>query len=173
MGTNFYMITTNKDLVETCFPDEYTLIDNPYFGYEIHIGKRSAGWKPLFEGHKNAYDSVEAMKEFIQDHTDDIRIFDEYNREFSLEELEDELITWESQQEIRYMKFVPNGVPDEILGGKRYFVESTEDDYDITIPYDHIEYEKLDSQRWHGSFPYRSHYWKDKDGYDFLNSEFC
>lgn len=173
MGTNFYMITTNKKLTETYFPDEYTLTDTPYFGYEIHIGKRSAGWKPLFEEHKNAYDSVEAMKKFIQDHADDIRIFDEYHREFSLEELEDELITWGSQQEIRYMKFVPNGVHDELFGGKKYFVESTKDDYDITIPYDHLEYEKLDAQRWHGSFPYQSHYWKDKNGYDFLNGSFC
>lgn len=171
MGTNFYMITTNKDLAETYFPDEYTITDVPYFGYEIHIGKRSAGWMPLFEGHKNAYGSVKAMKQFIKDHSDDIRIFDEYSREFSLEQLEDELITWADQQPIRYIKHIPNGVPDEVFGGKKYLVESTEDDYDITIPYDHLEYEKLEEQRY-GFVPYKSHYWRDKDGFNFMDGDF-
>ena len=31
------------------------------------------------------------------------------------------------------MKHIPEGVPDEVFGGKKYLVESTKDDYDITI----------------------------------------
>ena len=56
-------MTKSKKLVEKYFPYEYEIVDTPYFGYEIHIGKRSCGWKPLFQEHKNAYDSVEGMKE--------------------------------------------------------------------------------------------------------------
>ena len=52
--------------MERYFPYEYELVDTPYFGYEIHIGKKSYGWKPLFQEHKNAYSSVEEMKEFIR-----------------------------------------------------------------------------------------------------------
>ena len=172
MGTNFYMITTNKKLVEKYFSSEYELIDAPYFGYEIHIGKRSGGWKPLFEAHSNAYSSVKEMKEFIRRHKKDIRIFDEYDREFSLEELEDELITWGEKQAVKYMKYVPDGVPDKIFGFKTYLVESTEDDYDIKIPYDHMEYEKLDIYGDNKRYRQNSRYFKDKDGYDFTTGSF-
>lgn len=172
MGTNFYMMTKSKKLVEKHFPCEYEIVDTPYFGYEIHIGKRSAGWKPLFQEHKNAYDSVKGMKEFIRKHQKSIRIFDEYCREFTLEELEDELITWGEQQQIRYMKHIPEGVPDEVFGGKKYLVESTKDDYDITIPFDHMEYEKLEIERDNWRYGRQSYYSKDKDGYDFMKGDF-
>lgn len=167
------MMTTNKELVEKYFPYEYEIVDTPYFGYEIHIGKRSLGWKPLFQEHKNAYNSVEEMKKFIRNNGNDIRIFDEYNREFSLEELDGKLITWGEQQETRYMKYVPEGIPDEVFGGKKYLVESTKDDYDITIPFDHIEYEKLGIERDNRKYGRESYYSKDKDGYDFTKGEFC
>lgn len=169
MGTNYYMMTTDKKFVEKYFPYEYEIVDTPYFGYEIHIGKRSCGWRPLFQEHKNAYNSVEGMKEFIKKHQDNIRIFNEYNEEFTLEQLENELINWGDKQEIRYMKYIPDGIPDEIFGGKKYLIESTKDDYDITIPFDHIEYEKLDvyGDNWHESY-----YSKDKDGYDFTVGDF-
>ena len=77
MGTNFYMMTKNKELVETYFSGEYEIVDSPYFAYEIHIGKRSLGWKPLFEWHEKAYKSVEEMKKFISDYLNDIEIYDE------------------------------------------------------------------------------------------------
>lgn len=173
MGTNFYMMSRNKELVEKHFPFEYEIVDTPYLGYKIHIGKRSMGWKPIFREHNKAYNSVEELKAFIRKNQKDIHIFDEYNSEFSLEELEDELITWGEQQEIRYMKHIPEGVPDEIFGGKRYLVESTKDDYDITIPFDHIEYEKLEISRNNWRYEGQSRYRKDKDGYDFMGGDFC
>ena len=165
-------MTKSKKLVEKHFPYEYEIVDTPYFGYEIHIGKRSCGWKPLFQEHKNAYDSVDGMKEFIKKYQKSIRIFDEYCREFTLEQLEDELINWGEQQEIRYMKHIPEGVPDEVFGGKKYLIESTKDDYDITIPFDHMEYEKLDPYKEHWRYESKPFYKKDKDGYDFATREF-
>lgn len=172
MGTNYYMMTKSKKLVEKYFPCEYEIVDTPYFGYEVHIGKKSFGWMPLFQEHKNAYDSVEGMKEFIKKHQKSIRIFNEYNDEFTLEQLEEELINWGERQEIRYMKHIPEGVPDEVFGGKKYLVDSTKDDYDITIPFDHIEYEKLDPYKERWECDSESFYKKDKDGYDFATREF-
>lgn len=165
-------MTKNKKFVEKYFPYEYEIVDTPYLGYEIHIGKRSAGWAPLFQEHKNAYSSVEEMKEFIKKHQKKIRIFDEYTTEFNLEDLEEELITWGKQQKIRHMKYIPEGVPDEVFGGKKYLIESTKDDYDITVPFDHIEYEKLDPYREFDKYGGQSHYLKDKDGYDFMKGDF-
>ena len=66
MGTNFYMMTKSKKLVEKHFPYEYEIVDTPYFGYEIHIGKRRCGWKTLLKKKKNDYDYVERMKKIIK-----------------------------------------------------------------------------------------------------------
>lgn len=166
------MTTTNKNFVEKYFSDEYELVDSPYFGYEIHIGKRSIGWKPLFQGHNKAYKSVEEMKQFITNNYDLLKIYDEYGKYFTLNELQEELIDWGKNQSVRYMKYIPEGVPDEVFGGKKYLIESTADEYDITIPFDHIEYEKLDpyKERWINNGT--SHYSKDKDGYDFMKGDF-
>lgn len=172
MGTNYYMMTKDKDLVEKYFPNEYEIVDTPYFGYQIHIGKRSAGWQPLFQEHKNAYNSVSEMKEFIKSHCS-IKIFDEYGRKFTLMQLQKELIDWGKCQEVKYMKHIPEGVPDELFGGKKYLIESTKDDYDITIPFDHIEYERLDIERNNWRLERESYYFKDKDGYDFMKNDFC
>lgn len=169
IGTNYYMMTKSKRLVEKYFPYEYEIVDTPYFCYQIHIGKRSAGWKPLFQWHESAYKSVAEMKEFIKKHSRYIRIFDEYNRKFTLDQLQEELIDWGEQQEIRYMKHIPEGVPDELFGGKKYLIKGTKDDYDITIPFDHLEYEKLNP---YGEYRNRSYYLKDEDGYDFMKGEF-
>ena len=31
---------------------EYEIVDEPYLGYEVHLCKLSAGWRPLFQRHK-------------------------------------------------------------------------------------------------------------------------
>lgn len=173
MSTNYYLMTQNKELVKKYFPNEYELVDEPYLGYEIHIGKRSIGWMPLFQNHDKAYRSVSQMIKFISDHKNDLEIFDEYGQVFTLDELKHELVDWGKDQKIMYMKYIPEGVKNR-FGGKQYLIESTEDDYDITIPYDHVEYEKLDSYN-HNNFwrSDESFYTKDKDGYDFAKGDFC
>ena len=41
-----------------------------------------------------------------------------------------------------------------------------------TIPFDHMEYEKLDVYRDNWRYEHKSYYSKDKDGYDFMNGDF-
>lgn len=149
MSTNYYMMTTNKDLAEKHFPNEYRVTDSPYFGYEIHIGKRSCGWKPLFQEHKNAYSSVKEMLGFSLVNKNDIRIFDEYERELDINELKEELITWEEKQEKRMIHY--DGVPGLIQS-----------------PIDHVEMANREPNRY-CIYP---KYWHDKDGYDFTEGDF-
>ena len=57
MGTNYYFISRNKELMQTYFAEksewgvlgeEYTIVDEPYLGYRCHLNKLSCGWRPLF-----------------------------------------------------------------------------------------------------------------------------
>lgn len=43
MSTKYYIHTQNKEFVEKYFFNEYRLVDEPCFGYEICIGRRSGG----------------------------------------------------------------------------------------------------------------------------------
>ena len=91
MPIKYYIHTQNKEFVEKYFFNEYRLVDEPCFGYEICIGRRSGGWKPLFNQHNDAYTSVEEMKEFLSIHSDKISIYDESERFITLNELEEVL----------------------------------------------------------------------------------
>ena len=142
------MMTTDKELVKKYFNGEYEIVDDPYLGYEIHIGKRSAGWKPLFEAHDNAYTSVSEMLNFIMNHPE-IHIFDEYGESLSIAQLKEELIDWAENQERRVIHY------DDYIG-------------EIQAPIDHVEMNQRDNQN-----PWlKIHYWHDKDGYDFTDRPF-
>lgn len=61
MGTNYYLISKNKKLIREYFAvetqygisnEEYEIVDEPYLGYQVHLNKLSAGWRPLFQKHK-------------------------------------------------------------------------------------------------------------------------
>lgn len=142
------MMTTDKELVKKYFDGEYEIVDDPYLGYEIHIGKRSSGWRPLFEAHNYAYDSVSEMIEFIMNHPE-IHIFDEYGESISIAQLKEELIDWAEDQERRMIYY------DDYIG-------------DIEAPIDHVEMDRRDNRN-----PWlKIHYWHDKDGYDFTDRPF-
>jgi hypothetical protein len=168
------MMTKDKELVTKYFDNEYELTDLPYFGYEVHIMKLSYGWKPLFEWHGNAYKSVEDMLKFLEFYRIDIEIFDEYGKQYTIEGLKEEF-TSHANREPKYMKHIPEGIPNHIFGGRDYLVESTEDDYDIKMPYDHVEYHKLDpySERRYIDESREPLYFHDKDGYDFTKGYFA
>jgi hypothetical protein len=86
MGTNFYLFTKNKKVAQKYAPYSYVLVDDPRFGYKIHIGKCSMGWLPLFEAHSNGIRSIKEYKMAYD--TGKFKIYDEYNREYNWEEFE-------------------------------------------------------------------------------------
>lgn len=159
MGTNFYMITKNKEMVLKYAPYSYELTDEPYFGYEIHIAKTSCGWLPLFQGHADGINSVAGYKEAYD--TGWFRIFDEYNTEYNWGAFED-----------RVLKF--NG---GIRGVQK--LEKIEQDknlmfHDKSLPdYKPISHIRGNSQ----SYKYMylktyNDYFTDPDGYEFNSREF-
>lgn len=177
MGTNYYAITKKKDLVEEHFPYDYTLTDEPYFGYEIHIGKRSMGWKPLFQEHSGAYGSVKEMLRFFEDHSDDFELYDEYLETMTLDRLKEELVDWgDWQRENRYARcrfeFNQKDRPYSEL------VEVKDDEpYDVEVPFDHITYDRayVDARHRAGLDSWRTYYdqyFRDPDGYDFTKGDF-
>ena len=160
MGINYNLISTDKAWVVKYFgekyADEWTLVDKPFFGYAVHIGKRADGWKPLFQTHNKAYGSVADMLLFLQQQEGKYRIFDEYYRELKLEELVAELVNWGANQKIRRLRYVEGMLLEDANG-------------EIRTPVDHIEYSSLDTR----SRSKRPHYWRDKDGYNFKDGYFC
>ena len=172
MGTNFYLMAKDKNIAKTYFDGEYEIVDDPYLGYQIHIGKRSSGWKPLFQRHDKAYKSVVELKRFILEFADKgLEIYDEYGKKFTLDELDEKLIQWADNQEVKYYKYVPEGVYNKIFGGRDYLVLSDENDYDIKTPFDHIQYAKIDAKI-HG-YSVEKYYTHDIDGHDFVQGDFC
>lgn len=143
------MMTTDKKLVKKYFDGEYEIVDDPYLSYRIHIGKRAAGWKPIFEAHNNAYDSVSGLLDFLQIHRDKIEIYDEYNKLLSIVQLKEELIDWAKNQEKKMVHY------DDYIG-------------EIQSPIDHVEMDQRDNRNlW-----LKIKYWHDKDGYDFTDRTF-
>lgn len=50
MSTNYYAKFTDKKFVARYFPEEFEEVkEGIYSTYLVHIGKRSNGWKPLFQ----------------------------------------------------------------------------------------------------------------------------
>lgn len=88
MGTNFYMFTKKKEL-KPFFGSKLELVDEPDFGYQIHIAKTSAGWQPLFEAHDHIR-TVSDLK-LLYD-KGGIQIFDEYGQEFTWDEFVKEVV---------------------------------------------------------------------------------
>lgn len=62
----------------------------------IHIGKRSVGWRPLFQA-CDEFKSVRDMKKWYMSNKDEYTIENEYEKELSWLELESELIGWNGE----------------------------------------------------------------------------
>lgn len=64
---------------------------------KIHIGKRSAGWKPLFQTSSN-YAGVQEMKKWYKEKQMKYVIEDEYGEVLTWAQLESELMTWDGKK---------------------------------------------------------------------------
>lgn len=149
LGTNFYLLTQKKEIKEKYFiPDDYELVDNPMFGYKIHIAKTSIGWRTLWQEH-SFYHSVVEFKEFYFKFENEMFLFDEYGKFYEWNEFSERVIDWAENQEKRIIHY------DDYIG-------------DIEAPIDHIEMNQRDNRN-----PWlKIQYWHDKDGYDFTDRPF-
>ena len=153
MGTNFYIMTRNKELAQKYAPCSYKVTDSPYLGYEIHIAKTSAGWLPLFQGHNDGINSVHEYK--VAYETGEFDIVDEYGCFYNWDAFVD-----------RVLKF--NGGVRGAIPLEKVDVDTTSPFYDPRMPYhrpsSHFDY-KSDGY-WTNDF------FADEYGYEFSVSEF-
>ena len=152
MGTNYYLMTKDKRLVNKYFDGEYNTVDSPYFGYRIHLNKCSCGWKTLFERHPNAFVSFAELKDFFNNHNH-LRIFNEYGTEYSWNEYEEKVIGHSINCLVEPIKFIakPN-----VFDPERRMIVVMEDcepeEAEIFTPFNHQEYsdkEKAAKKRYH------------------------
>lgn len=154
MGTNFYMITKSKTVAKNYAEYTYELIDEPYFGYSLHVAKTSMGWLPLFQAHEN----LKTIKDYKAAYdSGEFEIYDEYGTKYSWEEFDE-----------RVLQF--NGGTK--ANRKLERIELTKEEkmspfYDKNIP----EYAPI-SHFEYGNGMYANDYYTDPDGYEFDIREF-
>lgn len=151
MSTNYYAHFEDRKIMDLYFTqEEYEkeIKEDSKELFSVHLGKRSMGWKPLFEAHQKAYSSVENMLIFLERYASDI--VDEYGESLTLKNLKEELVDWNK-----------NLTPSE----KFY---SEEIGY-MTIPIDHTLFAKRAGSV---SSIYKNAFYNDKDGYNFLIGNF-
>lgn len=149
MGTNFYLMTKNKSIAEKI--GDFELTDTPSWGYLIHIGKRSGGWLPLFQSHKGIK-SVKDIEEWCK--LPEVTILDEYDEEFTWEQLKEELIYWNGG--------VEGVVPKEYHEVDPSFPFNDPDMPNYT-PVSHFAY---------GNGKYAHYYTRDSEGFEFTEGDF-
>lgn len=150
MGTNFYFLTKDKSIAEKI--GDFELTDTPDWGYEIHIGKRSCGWLPLFQSHLGIK-SVKDIEHYCT--MPDVRIYNEYLEEFTWEQLKEELIYWNG------------GVAGAVTREYHEPLDPSLPYVDLNMPnwtpVSHFDY---------GNGKYASHYYKDSEGFEFTEGDF-
>lgn len=174
MGTNYYLVTRNKVLAHDFFEGEYELVDEPDFGYEIHLNKLSYGWKPLFQRHNKAFKTWNELQKFYLDHASDLKIYDEYGTYYEFWEYKKEIldhaarepkpVKWEYDYEPIDLKYYPETARKHL-----HTVSCHLEEAELWTPFDHIEYfetEKAAKKKF-GVYSYHIFddfkYWNDPD----------
>lgn len=192
MGTNYYFFTKNKKLAKEYFPwvndlmdrpdDGAVLTDNPDFGYEIHLNKLSYGWKPLLQRHPKAFTTFKKLEEFYHAHEDDLKIYDEYNREYTFEEYKEELISHSKVESIpvKWVYEINELFPRTDGKPSLEIKKCKPEEADLFTPFDHIKYgetEKAARKKYKVPLDYwesEMYYDNDPDyDFDWTSGEFC
>lgn len=141
MGTNYYMITKNKDIAHNYFDGEYELTDTPDFCYEIHLNKLSAGWKPLFQKHR-AFCTFKELENFYNEHMDDLAFKNEYGGTYTFKEYKQRVIE-HAEGEPEPVKWV---YEEDYFGKKSLHTKDCKpEEADLWTPFDHMEYAQTES----------------------------
>lgn len=149
MGTNFYMMTKNKQLAEQYAPYGHELTDSPDWGYEIHLAKTSCGWLPLFQAYRHGIRSVAEIKEAYD--IGEFAIYDEYNDVYTWEEFEDGVL-----------KF--NG---GVRGVQKIERVADPDGSECNIPISHIPGNEQSYKHYYSPYDDCKSMFVDDEGYEF------
>ena len=158
MGTNVYFLSKNKDAILKYFGNSYELTASPYFAYQVHVLKRSAGWLPLWQAHDNCK-SVTDYKEAYD--SGFFEIYDEYSEKY----------TWENFYD-QFAMF--NGGSRGVQKPKKIEQDKNYQFYDRNLPeYMPIRHISGDKQSYKYDFAEcYDEYFTDPDGYEFSWREF-
>ena len=121
--------------------EEYSIVDEPFLGYQCHLNKLSYGWRPLFQKHK-AFDSFRKLEEFYREHQADLEIYDEYGKKYSWEEYF-ETVYEHSRRSTEPVKWVYE--VDPMFSSKEHSLHTVsccEDEAELYVPFNHMEYEE-------------------------------
>ena len=187
MGTNFYFMSRDKEMVQDNFAinkkcyiygEEYEIVDEPYLGYKIHINKLSLGWRPLFQRHK-VFKTFNELKDFYFNNQEKIDIYDEYGKMF----------TWDEYFDRVYSHCLREKVPekwvyeiDETFNDTRptlHTVTCDENEAELFIPFDHRIYANTKNKamkrfKVFDRFEMKEEFWNDPDyPFDWTEGEFC
>ena len=181
MSTNYYLITSDTDSVNKYFNGEYSTVEydkclmtifdehrcaSDSMVYRVHIGKHSYGWQPLFQAHKNAYDSIKGLRLFLRKHPEYI-ICDEYDCCMTFNDLKKDLM------DSRKTKGDCDKYTLKKENGWSRLVKAPDDYGGLTFssPVSHIEVAKAMHDM--GDFSEIDLYTRDTEGYEFYDGEFC
>lgn len=182
MGTNYYFMSRNKELMQTHFAEktewgvlgeEYIIVDEPYLGYRCHLNKLSCGWRPLFQKHR-AFNSFRKLAAFYREHQADLEIYDEYRRQYTWEEYYETVYT-HSRYHPEPVKWVCEVNP--LSSNKEPHLRTvgcSEEEAELYSPFNHIEYkETLQKFGVYERVYGESKYWNDPDYlFDWTEGEF-
>lgn len=195
MGTNFYLLTKDKDVahqfadkavydsgrVVEWYNKEYEIAEEPDFHYIIHLNKLSGGWRPLFQKHK-PFNTFAELEKFYNDNCSPITwIEDEYGEILSWSQYKERVLD-HANEEPEPVKWVYEENKFCSIEGRKCLM--TEDcdpsEADLWTPFSHIEYFKTEraAQRkyeaWDAYVGWKQDYWEDPDYLiDWTVGEFC
>ena len=181
MGTNYYFIikdtkfahehfATKSDYNDYYYDGEYEIGENPDLHFKVHLNKCSAGWKPLFQIHRE-WDTFAKLEEFYIQYKQYIDIEDEYGRGYTWDEYKADMVEHTTYYEPKPMKWVykVSDFDREFRANPKphlHLVECEPEEAEIWTPFDHIEYARTEKEagkrlgvweRWMDSGDFYSH----------------
>ena len=140
MGTNYYIKKymtpeQKKEVIEKINNDQYDEVRNIIAKVkDIHIGKRSGGWKFLWDA--NDFKYFEPTKESLIEWLKSGQIVDEYDQEFTFDEFWNKKLDgfWDGYDAITYEKDHP---------GKNYYRHNIKEFHGIPVTLDEFYIDNL------------------------------
>ncbi len=188
MGTNFYLISKNRELIHEKFvivkngcvtENEYELVETPELSYRVHLNKLSCGWRPLFQGHK-AFQSFRELEKFYLTNKESLEIYDEYNQKLSWNEYRERVKNHGAceSEAFKWVYEVDEIFKDLSPWPTLHITKCLKEEAELFTPFDHCIYWETEKQARKKFHAYDScymdvRYWNDPDyPYDWTDMDF-